>query len=291
MRSACAAVIVLGLCLGPAAGAEIYRWTDEGGRVHFTQDLEDVPSEQRDGALDRSSGADAGPGAFQTYEAIDPPLAERQRRASAAPGAAPRTWRVPVQRAGTAMLVQARINDDLDVPFLIDTGASDVMLPQWAAHELGIEPGPDARTRLYVTANGVVEQPLLTLESVDLGGARVEGVRASVSPNMRVGLLGLSYFNHFTVNVNSADGVVTLTRNDLEATGAIRGGRSRAQWQSEFAGLRARITAVRAELEEASTRQPHLVHSLEAYMVDLEAQFAQLETEADRHRVPMAWRD
>ena len=27
------------LLLAPPASAEIYRWTDENGRVHFTQDL------------------------------------------------------------------------------------------------------------------------------------------------------------------------------------------------------------------------------------------------------------
>ena len=36
------------------------------------------------------------------------------------------------------MRVVARINGLVDVPFLIDTGATDVLLPQWAADELGL---------------------------------------------------------------------------------------------------------------------------------------------------------
>ena len=39
------AVLLAGglLLAGPPAGAEIYRWTDAQGRVHYTQDLSKVP--------------------------------------------------------------------------------------------------------------------------------------------------------------------------------------------------------------------------------------------------------
>ena len=60
--------------------------------------------------------------------------------------------------------------------------------PESVAEQLGLDAGPDARTKRYQTANGVVEHPVVTLRSVSLGGARVENVPASVSPNMNVGL-------------------------------------------------------------------------------------------------------
>ena len=41
---------------------------------------------------------------------------------------------------------------------------------------------------------------------------------------LQIGLLGLSFFNRFTYQVDAANGVLTLTENDLAETGALRGG-------------------------------------------------------------------
>lgn len=41
------AVLLALLLIGAPAGAEIYRWSDASGRVHFTQDLSQVPPSQR----------------------------------------------------------------------------------------------------------------------------------------------------------------------------------------------------------------------------------------------------
>ena len=45
-----APLVLLCVCFGWAAGAEIYRWTDANGTVHMTQDLHRVPPEHRDAA-------------------------------------------------------------------------------------------------------------------------------------------------------------------------------------------------------------------------------------------------
>jgi hypothetical protein len=129
------------------------------------------------------------------------------------------------------------------------------------------------------------------LRSVSLGGARVENVPASVSPHMSMGLLGLSFFNHFHYQVDAAQGVVTLRRNDLEVSGDIRGGRSQAQWQAEFHGLSARIDAVEAEYRAKSESKSRERERLHATLQELQRQLDLLEDEADSARVPMAWRE
>ena len=72
---------------------------------------------------------------------------------------------------------------------------------------------------------------------------------------MEIGLLGLSFFNHFTYNVDAAAGVLTLVPNDLAESGAIRGGRSEAQWRAEYQDLRARIETVDQEYESEVDEQ------------------------------------
>jgi hypothetical protein len=107
---------------------------------------------------------------------------------------------------------------------------------------------------------------------------------------MEVGLLGLSFFNHFTYNIDAASGVVTLTRNRLAASGKIRGGRSQAQWRSEYSNLRWRIARVESEHAEKASSKTRERRRLEEERADLERQLELLEAEADQAHVPMTWR-
>ena len=271
-----------------AAAAEIYQWTDEQGRVHYTQDLSQVPPRQRAQA-EKQARAPRESGRLQTYSqpaAIDPGAA-----VAPAGGAGARAIRVPVARAGTGMIVNVRLNGAITAPFLVDTGATDVLVPSWLAQRLGLETGPGTRTKSYQTANGVVTHATVMLRSVDLGGAVVENVPASVSPTMEMGLLGLSYFNHFQYSVDTAGGVLTLVPNDLAESGAIRGGRSEAQWRSEYQDLRQRLAWIERESDAKSSSKARALERLEEQRGALLAELAQLDGEADVARVPMSWRE
>ena len=288
-----AARSMLALALGAAsllplrAAGDIYRWVDSEGRLHVAQHLDEVPPEYRAQATPKQS--EPGRGSVQTFSApAAPPASQAPGAGQSAPT---RIYRIPVQRAGTGMLVEVRLNDRVTAPFLIDTGASDVLVPKQVADELGLGRDPNTRTMRYATANGHVDQPIVMLDAVDLGGARVENVPASVSAQMEVGLLGLSYFNHFTYNVDAAAGVVTLMPNNLVESGAIRGGRSEAQWRAEFQNVRMRIAAIDAHRETVPPNHSRELQRLDDEKAKLEKQLDLLETEADAARVPLVWRD
>ena len=283
-----ARLLVLWLCLAPfTAAGEIYQWTDAEGRIHYTQDLNQVPPRHRSQAELRAA-APREAGRVQTYSqpAAPDPGSSLQRTSAGGRG-----YRVPVARAGTGMLVDVRLNGTLTAPFLVDTGATDVLIPASVAQQLGIQPGPESRTKSYQTANGVVTHATVMLRSVDLGGAVVENVPASISPSMAIGLLGLSYFNHFNYNVDAAAGVLTLTPNDLAESGMIRGGRSEAQWRAEYQDLRARLDAIDQEADAKSTSKARSQDRLEQERGALLGELAQLDGEADLARVPMSWRE
>ena len=292
MRSAAAPLAALGLVLLVAtpASAEIYRWTDAQGAIHFSEDPSQIPPAYRATAR-KGAASSSGNDPVQTYSVPAPSPALRSLPASLAHragGPAPR-FRVPFQRAGTAMIVQVRLNDQLTVPIQVDTGASDVLIPRAVADALGIRIGPDTRTLRYATANGFVDQPVVMLDSVDLGGARVEGVPASVSPSLGIGLLGLSFFNHFTYQIDAANGVLTLQQNGLAESGLIRGGRSEAQWRAEFANIRMRIRT----LDGPRDGDPDSTWGdrVKAVRAGLERQLDELEDEADQAHVPQGWRE
>jgi aspartyl protease family protein len=79
------------------------------------------------------------------------------------------------------------------VNFILDTGASDVMLSPADARRLGFDPATLAYTRRYQTANGTVEGAPVTLPSVDIGSIHVSDVSASVlKTESDTSLLGMS---------------------------------------------------------------------------------------------------
>lgn len=91
-------------------------------------------------------------------------------------------------------LARGEING-LPVEFLLDTGATDVSVPEAIAHRLGLERGPPL---VYGTANGTITAYLTTLSSLSLGDIVVHRVRASINPHMgdETILLGMSFLKH-----------------------------------------------------------------------------------------------
>lgn len=84
------------------------------------------------------------------------------------------------------------------VRFVVDTGASDVVLTKADAKRVGIDPSQLAYVGTATTANGVVRTAPVRLDSVGLGDLVARGVRASVNGGQMQGsLLGMSYLQRF----------------------------------------------------------------------------------------------
>jgi aspartyl protease family protein len=77
------------------------------------------------------------------------------------------------------------------VTFLLDTGATDVVIPGDLARELRLKAGSKGYAQ---TANGVVEIMATRLDSLTLGNIHLNNVRASINPAMQdqAILLGMS---------------------------------------------------------------------------------------------------
>ena len=94
--------------------------------------------------------------------------------------------------------VRAYVNG-VAIPFLVDTGASDVALSASAAEQIGLNLRTLKYTRQYQTANGVIHAAPVTLRDVRIGDLRVYDVEASVTQtNLGMSLLGMSFLNRLT---------------------------------------------------------------------------------------------
>lgn len=85
------------------------------------------------------------------------------------------------------------------VRFIVDTGASDMVLSLRDAARVGIDPGLLSFTGRARTANGVVPTASVRLASVRFGNFVDDGVRASVNAGaLESSLLGMGYLNRFS---------------------------------------------------------------------------------------------
>jgi aspartyl protease family protein len=86
--------------------------------------------------------------------------------------------------------------DGTPVRFLVDTGASDVVLSPRDAERLGFKRETLSFTKLYRTANGMVRGAPVRLGRVRVGPILIEDVRASVNgAEMDRSLLGMSFLS------------------------------------------------------------------------------------------------
>ena len=93
------------------------------------------------------------------------------------------------------------------VVFLLDTGATNVSVPQGLARRIGLEYGPVIRTQ---TANGTISTYRTRLDSVELGAIKLRNISAGINPYMQGNevLLGMSFLRR--LELIQRDGSLTL---------------------------------------------------------------------------------
>lgn len=91
-------------------------------------------------------------------------------------------------------VTEGRVNGT-PVTFMLDTGATDVAIPEELAEKLGLEKMQQA---FYNTANGVISAHQTRLAQVALGEIKMHNIRGSIVPNMNKNeiLLGMSFLKH-----------------------------------------------------------------------------------------------
>jgi clan AA aspartic protease (TIGR02281 family) len=124
------------------------------------------------------------------------------------------------EHSGTFVLM-ATVNGPegggVTAPFMLDTGASDVSLPQALADRLMIEGTLSERDFVRVAAYRMADgrthrEPVYRLRSVSVGPLVVHDIECSISQNGTMPLLGQSFLKRFrSVMLDQASATLTLT--------------------------------------------------------------------------------
>ncbi len=95
-------------------------------------------------------------------------------------------------------LVEVHV-DGVPIRFLVDTGATDIVLSPADGTRLGFDVDALAYSKTYNTANGTVRAAPVELGTMTLGPIQLSGVRASVNDaQMSESLLGMSFLNRLS---------------------------------------------------------------------------------------------
>jgi clan AA aspartic protease (TIGR02281 family) len=179
----------------PAAAADFYRWVDEKGVVHFTDNVHNIPQSRR-GTAHRIQGTESS-----VREAM--PMA-------------PTKASIPFEKHGSVVIVSATLNGKTAVKLVLDTGASFTMISSATAKQLDIDATQNTRTMPFQTANGMIQAPLVNLESIAVAGLELKNLTAAVHdaiPDTSVaGLLGLNFLTNFRMDIDSEKGIVHLEK-------------------------------------------------------------------------------
>ena len=188
-------LILLAFLAGPvAAQAQMVRWSDDQGQVHYSEGLDSVPERYR---------TTAKPLALPTT-----PSAPQPPKSGAPAG----VTKIPF-KPGSPIFVNAKINGGGPVTLMLDTGASITVVNPLALWRLGISTwfAPRAEIR---GATGTTSVDVVRVQSIEVGDAKA-GPMVIIAHDIEFkdadGLLGRDFLNHFNVNIDSAAGVVTLS--------------------------------------------------------------------------------
>lgn len=194
----CTAFALLWGFAGSSLSAEYYRWVDDSGVLHITDNLHNVPPNQRPKV-----------GRIQAPANVPPPPVERK--------AAPTNKAsVPMEKHGSVALVQATLNNKRAAKFVVDTGASYTLISNAVAYDLGIQLGAKPKTMPFQTANGVIDAPITSIESISVGGLEIRNLLIAIhdavpDPNV-AGLLGLNFLSNFKLDIDTQKGLLHLEK-------------------------------------------------------------------------------
>ena len=123
---------------------------------------------------------------------------------SAAPGTAPvGTLTVSLRRQSGVLMVPAVLNEIVSTNFVVDSGASDVVIPENLLQDLRkagkFRDSDFTGTQMVKIADGsVVRSKTFVLRSFTISTRTMENIKASVAPGNAIPLLGQSFLQRFS---------------------------------------------------------------------------------------------
>ena len=115
--------------------------------------------------------------------------------------------------SGGTMVVTVSFGDNVSGRFVVDTGASMVLLPEYLAKKAGLPlDGPKMQSR--IADGSVIENTSVLIPSITVEGRTAYEVEGAISPEPLSeevdGLLGMSFLSRFHFRIDAENGQLIL---------------------------------------------------------------------------------
>jgi len=290
MRHAFLLVILL-VIAGSPAYAEMYKWVDEKGTIHFTDDFSKIPEKYRPDAQSQKTPKEL-PREFSApkKETEPAPVPAPQRPSE------PAGFEIPIKIKGEVAVAEVILNGREKYDFIVDTGASFTSISWKMARELGITVDENTPFLPVVTASDVVLDALVTLRSVRVGEAEVENVDVLIGylPGDMEGLLGNSFLYKFKVVLDPINGKMSLFPLQGKPSPDRPGGYGKDYWASRFQfyhKILERLNQMKTRYERDSSSEMKVkLNRVNNAIKYFENQLSELDRKASFAAVPRNWR-
>jgi hypothetical protein len=192
MRVAVVVALAVALLVPVTGSAQVYRWEENDGALHFSNSYERIPEPLRD--------------------KVDPPEPGSQDVAEPTPPEPSTVTRIPYT-PGLPIFVNVSIGGVGSLTLILDTGADRTIVSPEALGRVGITVG-DGPIAQIKGVTGSTEGSVVRVASIEVGQAKV-GPMPIIAHDADLkradGLLGRDFLEHFMVTIDSREQQVTLT--------------------------------------------------------------------------------
>jgi len=103
-----------------------------------------------------------------------------------------------------------------EIDMILDTGAINTVISWDVAKDIGYDPVASETRAPIITANGIIEAPLITVDGIEieeLKAVKVEVICHDIPELVGIeGLLGLSFLKFFRTVVDFTTGILEITK-------------------------------------------------------------------------------
>ncbi len=213
-------VFFVGFCLFATgiASQQFYRWVDEKGQIHLTDNPNSIPEKYRDKVKKRG---------FRPASKPLPASPAKPQTETSQPASSPQRIVVPFTHDNGHIIVEGTVNGRATVKFIVDTLAEATMIPSNLALQLGMSfltlPSTTDISSLgrgvtYIIGGGTYYPPFVQIDSIRVGGAELRSLDATIATIEEEdlfggkGRLGADFLSVFHVDINREKNQLTLER-------------------------------------------------------------------------------
>ncbi|HEB72222.1 MAG TPA: DUF4124 domain-containing protein [Nitrospirae bacterium] len=275
---------------------QVFKWVDDRGNTHFSDDLERVPPKYRDQVEEKRYNQKSRSGAKEPSVSSE----AKSRRSGSTGQQKLKRFSVrytPYEGTASRIIVPVKFNNSVTARMAFDTGAPGLIISPRLADRLGLY---DKNYGLLETRaggiGGSIPATRTIIDSVQVGGARAEFVPTTITGSISgafEGLLGMVFVANYSVNIDTMNHVIIFSQ--LPPRANMPGGHSERWWKVNFHEFAAYRTAWKRFLDSLKNKSGGSVGDeqkkrAESQYKEADKLFRKLERYASDNSTPMHWR-